>query len=104
MSPEALAEKILERLKGGPLHFEDILLQFREEPYRVVLQAWGRLREAGALGRELETGRYTAADGEDQDLIPTSCRTIRTSSRDDHDIIPNDPNVISDDHGVIPND
>ena len=46
MSPEALAEKILERLKGGPLHFEDILLQFREEPYRVVLQAWGRLREA----------------------------------------------------------
>ena len=66
MSPETLAEKILERLKGGPLHFEDILLQFREEPYRVVLQAWGRLREAGALGREIETGRYTAADGGDR--------------------------------------
>ncbi len=65
MNPEALADKILERLKDGPLHFEDVLLQFREEPYRVVLQAWGRLREAGVLGRELETGRYVADDGED---------------------------------------
>ena len=65
MNPEALADKILERLKDGPLHFEDVLLQFREEPYRVVLQAWGRLREAGVLGRELETGRYVADDGEE---------------------------------------
>ncbi len=65
MSPEALADKILERLKDGPLHFEDVLLQFREEPYRAVLQAWGRLREAGVLGRELETGRYVADDGEE---------------------------------------
>ena len=65
MNLEALADKILERLKDGPLHFEDVLLQFREEPYRVVLQAWGRLREAGVLGRELETGRYVADDGED---------------------------------------
>ena len=62
MTPEALADKILERLKDGPLHFEDILLQFREEPYRVVLQAWGRLREADALGREIETGRYVAGE------------------------------------------
>ena len=60
MTPEALADEILERLKDGPLHFEDILLQFRKEPYRVVLQAWGRLREAGALGREIETGKYLA--------------------------------------------
>ena len=60
MTPETLADKILERLKGGPIHFEDILLQFPEAPYRVVLQAWGRLREAGALGREIETGKYTA--------------------------------------------
>ena len=60
MTPEALADKILERLKHGPLHFEDILLQFPEAPYRVVLQAWGRLREAGSLGREIETGKYTA--------------------------------------------
>ncbi len=65
MNPEALADKILERLKDGPLHFEDVLLQFRKEPYRVVLQAWGRLREAGVLGRELETGRYVADDGEE---------------------------------------
>ncbi len=62
MTPETLADKILERLKDGPLHFEDILLQFRDEPYRVVLQAWGRLREADALGREIETGRYVAGE------------------------------------------
>lgn len=60
MTPDTLADKILERLKEGPLHFEDILLQFPEAPYRVVLQAWGRLREAGSLGREIETGKYTA--------------------------------------------
>lgn len=60
MTPEALANKILERLKDGPLHFEDILLEFEDAPYRVMLQAWGRLREAGALGREIETGKYVA--------------------------------------------
>ncbi len=60
MSPETLAKKILERLQDGPLHFEDILLQFGERPYRVVLQAWGRLREADCLDREIETGRYVA--------------------------------------------
>ncbi len=60
MTPEALADKILERLKDGPLHFEDILLEFGDVPYRVMLQAWGRLREAGALGREIETGKYVA--------------------------------------------
>ncbi len=60
MNPEALADKILERLKDGPLHFEDILLHFKGEPYRVVLQAWGQLREADALDREIETGRYVA--------------------------------------------
>lgn len=60
MSPEALADRIFERLREGPLHFEDVLQQFEEEPYRVVLQAWGRLREAGRLGRELETGKYVA--------------------------------------------
>ena len=60
MTPEALAQRILERLKDGPLHFEDILLEFKDTPYRVMLQAWGRLRETGALGREIETGKYVA--------------------------------------------
>lgn len=60
MTPDALAQRILERLKDGPLHFEDILLEFKDTPYRVMLQAWGRLREAGALGREIETGKYVA--------------------------------------------
>lgn len=60
MKPEILAHKILELLREGPLHFEDILFKFKQEPYRVVLQAWGHLREAGSLGREVETGRYVA--------------------------------------------
>ncbi len=60
MKPEILAHRILELLREGPLHFEDILFKFKQEPYRVVLQAWGHLREAGSLGREVETGRYVA--------------------------------------------
>lgn len=66
MTPEALADKILERLKHGPLHFEDILLQFKDAPYRVMLQAWGRLRESDALDREIETGRYVAKQAEEE--------------------------------------
>ena len=46
MKPEILADKILELLREGPLHFEDILFKFKREPYRVVLQAWGHLRTA----------------------------------------------------------
>ncbi len=60
MTAETLANRMLERLKDGPLHFEDILLEFRDAPYRLVLQAWGRLRERDCLDREIETGRYVA--------------------------------------------
>jgi len=64
MSPDELARKILDRLRQGPLHFEDILLDFPDESYRLLLNAWGQLREQGLLGRELETGRYVVNDAQ----------------------------------------
>ncbi|MFQ5913032.1 MAG: hypothetical protein ACE5JS_07605 [Nitrospinota bacterium] len=57
---EKLADQILDFLREGPAHFEDVLLRFRETPYREILRAWGKLREDGLLGREVETGRYVA--------------------------------------------
>ncbi|MFQ5692161.1 MAG: hypothetical protein ACE5IM_03840 [Nitrospinota bacterium] len=53
-----LADRIVAFLREGPAHFEDVLLRFRDVPYREILRAWGRLREDGLLGRELETGKY----------------------------------------------
>lgn len=60
---DELANQILAFLREGPAHFEDILLRFRDVPYRDILRAWGRLREEGLLGREVETGRYVAKNG-----------------------------------------
>ena len=57
-----LANRILAFLRQGPAHFEDVLLRFRQAPYREILQAWGRLRKDGSLGREVETGTYRARD------------------------------------------
>jgi hypothetical protein len=62
MSPDELARKIQGRLRQGPIYFEDILLDFPDESYQMLLRAWGRLREQDLLGRELETGRYVAKD------------------------------------------
>ncbi|MBI2881545.1 MAG: hypothetical protein HYY21_08135 [Candidatus Tectomicrobia bacterium] len=63
LTTEKLAGLILGFLREGPAHFEDILLRFRDVPYRDILRAWGRLREEGLLGREVETGRYVAKNG-----------------------------------------
>ena len=60
MTVDELAKSILERLRQGPVHFEDILQEFPDEPYQALLRSWGWLREEGLLGRELETGRYVA--------------------------------------------
>ncbi len=60
---EELANRILAFLRQGPAHFEDVLLRFRQAPYREILQAWGRLRKDDSLGREVETGKYLARDG-----------------------------------------
>ncbi len=60
-----LANRILAFLRQGPAHFEDVLLRFRQAPYREILQAWGRLRKDGSLGREVETGKYLPSESAD---------------------------------------
>ena len=62
---EELANSILEFLRQGPVHFEDILQRFRDAPYRDILRAWGKLREEGFLGREVETGKYLPSESTD---------------------------------------
>ncbi len=62
---EELANSILKFLRQGPVHFEDVLLRFRDAPYRDILRAWGRLREDGFLGREVETGKYLPSESAD---------------------------------------
>lgn len=62
---EELANSILEFLRQGPVHFEDVLQRFRDAPYRDILRAWGRLREDGFLGREVETGKYLPSESAD---------------------------------------
>ena len=62
---EELANRILAFLRQGPAHFEDVLLRFRQAPYREILQAWGRLRKDGSLGREEETGKYLPSESAD---------------------------------------
>lgn len=64
---EELANSILEFLRQGPVHFEDVLQRFRDAPYRDILRAWGRLREDGFLGREVETGKYLPSESADKD-------------------------------------
>ncbi len=63
---EELANRILAFLRQGPAHFEDVLLRFRQAPYREILQAWGRLRKDGSLGREVETGKYLLRESEEK--------------------------------------
>ena len=75
MPMDELTRDILDRLRRGPVHFEDILLAFPDQPYQEVLRSWGRLREDGLLGRELETGRYVAND-------PKATQGPRDSKRD----------------------
>ena len=65
LKTEELANSILEFLRQGPVHFEDVLLRFRGAPYRDILRAWGRLREDGFLGREVETGKYLPSESAD---------------------------------------
>ncbi len=60
-----MATRILDFLREGPAHFEDVLLRFRDVPYREILRAWGRLRRDDLLGREVETGKYVVR-GEDE--------------------------------------
>ena len=52
-----IAERILTLLKGEQLSFYAILRSLDDVDYRVILQAWGILREKDLLARDKE-GRY----------------------------------------------
>ena len=52
-----IAERILTLLKDEPRFYYDILRALEDVDYRVILQAWGILREKDLLARDKE-GRY----------------------------------------------
>ena len=51
------AERILTLVKDQPMSFYAILRALKDVDYRVILQAWGILREKDLLSRDQE-GRY----------------------------------------------
>jgi hypothetical protein len=53
----AIAARIEQLLREQPRTFYDLLRALGDAEYRVVLQAWGTLREARRLGRD-EHGLY----------------------------------------------
>ena len=52
-----IADRILGLLKDGPMSFYAILRALEDVEYRVILQAWGILREKDLLARDPE-GNY----------------------------------------------
>ncbi len=52
-----IADRILTLLKDEPRFYYDILRALEDVDYRVILQAWGILREKDLLARDDE-GRY----------------------------------------------
>lgn len=52
-----IAERTLALLKSRPMSFYEILRALEDVEYRVILQAWGILREKDLLARD-EEGRY----------------------------------------------
>ncbi len=53
------AERILALVKADPMSFYAILRALEDVEYRVILQAWGILREKDLLARD-EEGRFLA--------------------------------------------
>jgi hypothetical protein len=60
-----LAEKIAAALRAEPRLFSEILIEFKDTPYRQILKAWGEIREQIALKRDEEEGRYIWPQGQD---------------------------------------
>jgi DNA-binding transcriptional ArsR family regulator len=58
-----IAERIITLLKEEPMSFYAILQSLKDVDYRVILQAWGILREKDLLSRD-EEGRYLLHEGE----------------------------------------
>ena len=58
-----MTESITATLRARPVFFMDLVRAHREAPYRTLLLAWGRVREAHQLSRD-DAGRYfLAAEG-----------------------------------------
>ena len=55
---EELSTKILESIRKKPLYFYDVLVEFKNEEYRKILLAWGKLRSEKKLSRDEKTGMY----------------------------------------------
>jgi hypothetical protein len=55
---EELSEKILEFIREKPIYFYDVLVKFRNEEYKKILLAWGKLRSEKKLSRDEKTGMY----------------------------------------------
>jgi hypothetical protein len=58
----ALADRMAALLAARPLTFYELLRELPDVEYRVVLQAWGALRERRALARDAH-GRYLLREG-----------------------------------------
>jgi hypothetical protein len=49
---QALAARMEQLLRERPRTFYDLLRDLEDAEYRVILQAWGALRQARRLGRD----------------------------------------------------
>ncbi|RAI45984.1 UbiD family decarboxylase [Rhodoplanes roseus] len=56
--PARLADDIAAFL-ASPRHFSEVLATFASAHQRTIVKAWAVLRQAGRLGRETATGKYT---------------------------------------------
>ncbi len=54
---QGLADRMKEVCKQKPFFFYDLLKAFKSVPYRVILMAWGHIREQLVFERD-EEGRY----------------------------------------------
>ena len=58
----AVAARMVDLLRERPRTFYELLRELGDAEYRVILQAWGSLREARRLGRD-EHGLYLLREG-----------------------------------------
>lgn len=60
---EQMAQAIVATLRARPAFFMDLVRQYRAEPYRTLLLAWGVVRGRHRLSRD-DDGRYFLAPGD----------------------------------------
>ena len=57
MTAQVVADRMAALLRAQPRTFYELLRELDDVEYRMILQAWGELRERRALGRD-DHGRY----------------------------------------------